>query len=1322
MNRILKSKKTREDLNADAKSFGDRPTRRWGRKKQGVEPKPELDLTRALPSSDEFRTSLLMPAFSARFSMLREQDDPQSLLGKASDDSVLTSNQRSGFAFGSLGDIAEVSSIKEGHPTFAPGGSSASVQTDDYNTDDESMYNGSMMSRARPGEGNMLFGGRQKIYKIPIGDAGAVNNMGSNESRGMRGRALYEDDVSMSAFQKLRAKERQEERERKLAELEKEMDLDGLAKDGMNSPSLANYDERRETTSSTNSGPASMMSTSTAPTSVVSQGTSAVSSPSSAYPPTPNLPLSAPSGLQRSNSRRLYDKELEQHMSEQQTAALTRINSIQRKNSARERKASPLLSQSKSTGNLHERYEQEQSSASSRAPSPLPSAPAEKLTTFDTVKGSNPSSGATSPVPFTFGPQSGEAENALTQSLAINDRGKATALGTFNRPKQFDEAQYLVRQRSLHQQRTESRARRPMGGSPVKAGQRRPSGEDRLLSSARPSLEQQTRARAGTARSDRSWSASSGARAAAIGMALGHPPVAQTHMEASTKKQNPAAQARAQLRPTQDFSRPPSVETYDDEHHEGSPLDQDVPSPKISFERGSTADVPPPLRQAPPKLHDHPAMRSETPPRAEKERKTTLHSDAPMVLSPPKYPPPTQGLPELPSSAKNEAGGIGVARSTNQDVLGGLVRQHLRQISNVSSVYPNEDAGRPPTAEFNAPVPSMYSQQVNPWDMEGFAAAGRSDRDSDSNATQKGRTGPNGIFLPVVNPTTSDAAQWMADLRKQHARDASTETQHEREAFADELMMRQKAIQENLKVKSEGNSRSQSPAAPGASTLKPFGILRQKSSRENVQKQQQEPPSKAMKMLGLSAGHQSAAPIPNVDKRFPLSEGPRQKARGLPTSPMGRTLHSRMPAAATEENSPSPLSEMSRPRKDSSTTERSNQSRRTPPDSSRTSGSRDGPSSSTSSTREPSSDMHRRDFPSQYPSTNSSSNPSARPSLETTGRLRNNSATVRPAMPNLRTQTAPIRPPALGAARSDSPASVGDPRLNHSADSSPVRAANAVFSPPAFAPQVSTPPPLSPPGTQLLGQTNTSLSQTPYAHHPVQQPQHLPASAYSLGPRPANQRPGPPHHLSSDNTRTGRFHRNPTVTKNHISEPKLISSTSTFDNTVDLPIPPHHQLNGAAGASARTMSPSPPAPTVNPLRKGFMRPFAGRRGDRSGAASPSPSGDTRTSSASDESHAHSSEGRKGSFASLGLGGGGGGRKPEEESEDDYMARPHGGRLRIRKVSESAGPGSGGGKRHEAVSAAVVEGGEGALGEVGLGEGAGAGAGARREETVAGGMF
>ena len=95
MNRFLTKKK-----NVDAASSPLSPptssSKIWKKnKKEVVEEKPQLDLGSALPSIDDFRTSLIMPNLSTRFSMLREQDDPHSLLGKASDDSVLQPQRNS---------------------------------------------------------------------------------------------------------------------------------------------------------------------------------------------------------------------------------------------------------------------------------------------------------------------------------------------------------------------------------------------------------------------------------------------------------------------------------------------------------------------------------------------------------------------------------------------------------------------------------------------------------------------------------------------------------------------------------------------------------------------------------------------------------------------------------------------------------------------------------------------------------------------------------------------------------------------------------------------------------------------------------------------------------------------------------------------------------------------------------------------------------------------------------------------------------------------------------------------------------------------------
>src|SRR5271168_3019857 len=175
-------------------------------KKNAPEPKFELDLSTALPDTESFRTSLMMTNLSARFSMLREQDDPSTKIGKANDDSVLFPKRASRlnlFSHNPLTDIAEVSSIRSSliKPPFAREDRAQSVGSDGYASDQD----GSIMNRSKPGEGNNLFGGRQKLYRIPVGSNSARTlpdaDSSEREASGMSGRVVYQNDVSLSMFQ-----------------------------------------------------------------------------------------------------------------------------------------------------------------------------------------------------------------------------------------------------------------------------------------------------------------------------------------------------------------------------------------------------------------------------------------------------------------------------------------------------------------------------------------------------------------------------------------------------------------------------------------------------------------------------------------------------------------------------------------------------------------------------------------------------------------------------------------------------------------------------------------------------------------------------------------------------------------------------------------------------------------------------------------------------------------------------------------------------------------------------------------------------------------
>ncbi|KAK5995252.1 hypothetical protein PT974_03651 [Cladobotryum mycophilum] len=300
MNRFLTKKKGKEDISGprpsiDSESSG--PFRMFGKNKKipDEEPKAEVDLTNVLPSSDDFRTSLIMTGLSARFSMLREQDDPNTKVGKASDDSVLFPKRHSKlmqFALdGGLRDITEVESLR-------------SNGYDALSAEEMAAGGSSIMNRSKPTEGNNLFGGRQKIYRIP------ANGPDVGRDGGMPGRALYDDDVALSGFQKWR-----------LAEKERQ-----LEEDGVNSTSESDSQptsSRRQTSSTTSSAPSATARNSTADTSaVLAHRAPSVKDP---QPNTQNT-----SGLERSvtRTRRLYEKGLNRELVDQQSSALSRMNSL----------------------------------------------------------------------------------------------------------------------------------------------------------------------------------------------------------------------------------------------------------------------------------------------------------------------------------------------------------------------------------------------------------------------------------------------------------------------------------------------------------------------------------------------------------------------------------------------------------------------------------------------------------------------------------------------------------------------------------------------------------------------------------------------------------------------------------------------------------------------------------------------------------------------------------------------------------------------------------------------------------------------------------
>ncbi|KAL4914707.1 hypothetical protein BDW62DRAFT_189887 [Aspergillus aurantiobrunneus] len=431
----VKEEKVKEDVVATESSPS--PTTFGGILKKGKkepEPKPELDLSTALPSTEDFRTSLLMPKLSARFSMLREQDNPESIIGKASDDSVLFPRRASRLnLFGHnptlLSDIDEDSTCSR--PSFNMGRGSYTSGSEGYNGDDDSQQ-GSMMSRARRTEGNNLFGGRQKVFKI------------AQNGSGRSGRQVYEHDIDHSVFH------------RKPTETEREDTFNAPheSEDAMFSVSSFN----RTTYSSTASGPTGNARISTAATSIdeqtpaTSPGAAHYSSSESVVLPKPTGPgMAAERGSVR--TRRLYGQALEQSVHSQQASTLHRLESL-----SRQRAGTPEIPQlnrnySRSATNLRNGLQKlaiaEPSPAASRPTSPPSSATSPTRQPIEPeIKPTGYGQGQLPLSP----PVSENEEATFMAALQPGDRGKATAMGMFNKPRTaYDENQFSRRQLQMFQ-------------------------------------------------------------------------------------------------------------------------------------------------------------------------------------------------------------------------------------------------------------------------------------------------------------------------------------------------------------------------------------------------------------------------------------------------------------------------------------------------------------------------------------------------------------------------------------------------------------------------------------------------------------------------------------------------------------------------------------------------------------------------------------------------------------------------------------------------------------------------------------------------------
>ncbi|KAI9719786.1 MAG: hypothetical protein M1812_003274 [Candelaria pacifica] len=945
-------------------------------KKAQPEVKPEVDLSNALPSSDDFRTSLLMPNLSARFSMLREQDDPTSKLGKANDDSVLHPKRKSrlgDFGFqpgrGPLTDIAEIRSIHAPiRPPFASVRTGSYASGDGYSTDDDSH---SIISRSRPGEGNNLFGGRQKIYKIPVGGSSSSKlgdeSGNQGQGRGMGGKALYGDDVSISAFQKLRERERENER---LAELSRQHDLDVPSSDHTTSSPPSTYNQNRDTTSSTTSAPSNAR-ISTAATSIASQGANSVpvaNAPppivTTAVPTAHAVPSIASTVPERSlnKSRRLYEQGLDQYLFDQQSSAVSRLEFLQRQRVPGGGVYAPHSSRNDNVPNAHDRHYRQGPPPAPvangfRAASPPPPASADvALSKFDLGIGESKTAGSYNPQthnhtrplsPTFYNPMrsmspTGEEEDSFAAAVEPRDRGKATALGTFNKPsRQYDERQYSQRQKQM--QRGRDTPTPPPGRVSPPRATRAPA-QDFVGAPNEPNA------------SSRSRSAS------ASGRNYFYQPQSQEPLpngKSPIKTYSPNPPQPIQPDPHETFLAPATPEGAD------SPVNgfiqddrQESNAEKPRFRR--PADIMAAMQN----IHQ-----PSQPPGASSNRQ-------PDIRLPPTDLNNVHGIYDPTTStslaAKEDSMSGQMLNGVDNDSptlgpnggLHGLVSAHLRSDSGQSSIYTapsplvtnfsharqksssslakpsistrpghefdDWDGGHyqdshgyrpaspiaPPKPDFSVPngvsskAMKVLGEQPNRTSHESSHGGGLSGDNnpievpskamkvlgeplntSGHGASKSGQQpeirklngvstkamkvlGEDSQELARASQESSRSTRLPEESRGRHAKNASTETQREKEDFANELAHRRKMVQENLKSFVESESRSTSPApssrreypkehyikTPGA-----FGILKPKTSRGSLasRHEKQEAPSKAMKMLGITG------PNSKVDSAHP---------------------------------------------------------------------------------------------------------------------------------------------------------------------------------------------------------------------------------------------------------------------------------------------------------------------------------------------------------------------------------------------------------------------------------------------------------------------
>lgn len=776
MNRFKTKKRGKDDAASARPSLESESSfSLFGRKKKSheQEEKKEIDIATALPSSDDFRTSLLMSGLSARFSMLREQDDPNTKIGKASDDSVLLPKRHSrmnDFNFGGagLGDIAEVESIKA--PPFLRTDSTASEES------------GSVLTRARPTEGNVMFGGRQKVYKIAVGSASS-----KNLADGMGGRTLYDNDVSMSAFQKWRQATKDQEQDHELhgeaADEESRPVEDSSFATRAESPLPQGYNKKRETSSTTSSTPSGGRN-STAATSIISQPTTLHSQQTTAASSATSTPA-----LERhvTRTRRLYEQGLTQDLQEQQHSVLSRVDTLTRRPAG---VRTPDLGQNSPSPTMHSFSDRfgERRTILSKASAPnlrsmSPPTTGSSVGTLDlNTKATNAVDTKTSFLaspPLSPPISDHSASDQTNLSIQPKDLGKATAMGVFQRPSQpYDDSRYAERQLQLKQGRETPTQRSRKDSSTSFTYSRSQS----VASNRQPESDLKTTVLS-----------------------------TQEEGSAESSKQNDALESPI----LNDLVHQPSY------------------SPQVRVQR--------------PADQDHPALRA---------------SAVPTPLSVPQPPndsqsPLTNNADLLSVKPKQVLLGDSPTLGPNSG-LGGLVRQHLRTESDVSSIFGAQDNRE-----------SMAAPR-NPWEDPDWTAS-------------SGQESERSLHVQPKVPAHNEELLKSNDQVKPDSLSGSPHSPDEEDEFANQLANARRRVREKLTSFVETDSTlsltPQSPSdsardlPPPSSRSNPLGILRGKGSRGSLIDRGRDATSKSNKTNGTGA---TTMPTPPSSVKMEFDEHDRR--------------------------------------------------------------------------------------------------------------------------------------------------------------------------------------------------------------------------------------------------------------------------------------------------------------------------------------------------------------------------------------------------------------------------------------------------------------